>query len=63
MAIIDIEVLDAFESFGDESAQSRLLIDKLCEEGFEASDIVETLYGLVDQGVFIVNTMGGVERA
>lgn len=63
MAITDIELLDAFESFGEESVQSRLLLAKLADKGFEATSIVNTLYSLIDQEVLAVGITGKVQRA
>lgn len=63
MAITDIELLDAFESFGEESVQGRLLLSKLADKGYEVTSVVSTLYLLIDQGVLDVGITGGVQRA
>lgn len=63
MAITDIELLDAFESFGEESVQGGLLLSKLADRGYEVTSVVSTLYSLIDQGVLAVGITGGVQRA
>ena len=62
MAVTDIELLDAFESFDEEGVHSRLLLAKLLDKGYETSSIVNTLYALIDQGVLAVGITGKVQR-
>jgi hypothetical protein len=63
MAIIDLEVLDAFDSFGDAIVQSESLVAMLRDKWFDVSDIVDTLYYLVNRGILVINITGGVQRA
>jgi hypothetical protein len=63
MTISDLDVLDAIDSFGDESVKSGSLLTKLRDEGFDVTDIVNTLYYLIDRGILFVNITGTVQRA
>ena len=63
MSITDQDVLDAFDSFGDASVQSMALQVRLRDRGFDISNIVDAINGLINQGILVIKGTGGIRRA
>ena len=63
MKVTDQDVLDAFDSFEEESVTNTLLQAKLSDDGFDLANIIDAIYKLTNRGLLIVNITGDVQRA
>ena len=60
MSITNQDALDAFNSFGDKCVQAMALQEKLRQQGFDITDVVQCLNTLIAQGQLVQNSTGSI---